>query len=351
MTSPRLDPHEALRVHPEPKDPLRAPFELDRHRIVNCTAFRRLQHKTQVFAPSMHDHFRNRLTHSLEVSQIARCLAGNLEADPDLSEAIALAHDLGHPPFSHAGENALNELMAGHGGFNHNAHSARVVKYLEHPYPAFRGLNLTRATLAGLRAHATQFDVPSEQSPLSDSVEAQVVSLADRIAYDLHDLEDAMGAGLVQNEDLDHLTIWSNAAVELGDGRPVHAIRRPVLDRILNGLLSDAIGEFHPHASGKSTGTNPLRLSVERESALQGLEQFLLERVYRNQDVARADAEGRQIIHELFSGYLRDPHLMPDRFFERVDDQGPHRVMSDYIAGMTDNYCVLEHRRIRQLAL
>jgi dGTPase len=179
-------------------------------------------------------------------------------------------------------------------------------------------------------------------------LEAHIVSLADRIAYDLHDIEDAMGAGLVQDEDLNHLSIWSQAAVSPNGERPVQAIRRPVLDRVLNGLLLDVIAGFESRAGDKSPGCNLLRLSADGESALRGLEDFLVAKVYRNPDVARADTEGQRIIVELFSVYLQRSNLMPERFFERVADQGPHRVICDYIAGMTDNYCISEHRRISQ---
>lgn len=303
--------------------------------MINCTAFRRLQHKTQVFAPTYHDHFRNRLTHSLEVAQIARCLARHLCADSELSEAIALAHDLGHPPFSHAGEKALDELMVDHGGFNHNSHSLRVVEYLEHPYPEFRGLNLTQATLDGLRAHVTKFDVPSEPYATHGSLESDIVSVADRIAYDLHDLEDALGAGLIQDADLDRLRIWSEAAAGVRGNKPVHAVRRPVLDRVLNEILAGAIHE-------KSSGAR-VRLSQKSESAVSELEEFLVARVYRNAEVVQSDAEGRRMIRDLFEAYSNKPALMPSRFVQRIAEQGRHRVICDYIAGMTDSYCVAQH--------
>ncbi len=332
------------RRHAEEADPLRLPFELDRHRIVTCTAFRRLQNKTQVFAPTLHDHFRNRLTHTMEVAQIARCLARNCGANQDLCEAISLAHDLGHPPFSHAGEKALNELMAGRGGFNHNAHSVRVVEYLEHPYPAFRGLNLTCATLDGLRAHATQYDEPTLKESPNTSLEAQIVSVADRIAYDLHDLEDAIGAELITGDPLAHIAIWRDAFAEVthgADTQKLHAVRRPVIDAILNHLLTDVI-QSQPRA--QATGGPSLRLSNLCENALRQLEDFLLTHVYHHPDVARADAEGRQKIHELFSAYMRNPDLLPPRFAERIADQGHHRVVCDYIAGMTDSYCSDAHK-------
>ena len=347
------------REYSEPADPLRGPFELDRHRIITSTAFRRLQNKTQVFAPALHDHFRNRLTHSLEVAHLARNLARNCGANEELCEAIALAHDLGHAPFSHAGEKALNELMAGRGGFNHNTHSVRVVEYLEHPYPAFRGLNLTRATLDGLRCHATKFDVPGDDAAAPASLEARLVSLADRLAYDLHDLEDGMGAGLITLDHLGSLPIWRDAHARIsqeGESDELYAIRRPVLDLILNKLVLDIMVNCRREASQAQrnfTAASPspaaLSFSASCETLLLELEQFLLDHVYHHPDVARADAENQQIIHELFSAFMRRPESLPPRFAERIADQGPHRVICDYIAGMTDPYCTATHHSIADL--
>ncbi len=341
-----LGPYDSSRRFAEPPDPLYEPFELDRHRIIHCTAFRRLGEKTQVFSPIKHDHFRNRLTHTLEVAQIARCLARNCGGNPDLSEAISLAHDLGHPPFSHAGETALNDLMAGRGGFNHNAHSIRVVEYLEHPYPAFRGLNLTAATLNGLRAHETRYDKPASQEPSVASVEAHVASIADRIAYDLHDLEDAIGAELITEGRLSQIAIWREAMEQATSGGKYHnvnAVRRPVLDTILNRLLTSVI---QSESEARTAGGSSLRLSSSCETALGELEALLIDRVYHHPEVARADAESRQIIHDLFSAYMRNPELMPSRFAERIAEQGPHRVVCDYIAGMTDSYCRGQHGKL-----
>lgn len=329
MNVPPLD--SARRYH-EVHDPLRSPFELDRHRILSCTAFRRLQNKTQVFAPGFHDHFRNRLTHSLEVASIARCLARLRGADADLSEAIALAHDLGHPPFSHAGEKTLDELMAGRGGFNHNAHSLRVVEYLEHPYPDFRGLNLTRAVLDGLRVHITRFDTPSDEA-IPASEEASIVSLADRIAYDLHDLEDALGAELICSAEVEEITLWCDALSCLSDTArigPVFAVRRPVLDTMLAALLSGL----------SKRGAD---LPPEANAKLGELESLLIEKVYQHPEVVRADAEGRTRIHELFAAYMKVPDLLPERFRKRIAEHGPHRVICDYIAGMTDPFCTAQH--------
>lgn len=377
------------RVHSEPADPVRGPLALDRHRIINSTAFRRLDGKTQVFGPQTHDHFRNRLEHTLEVASVARTLARALRANEALAEAITLAHDLGHPPFGHAGEAALNEVMAAHGGFNHNAHSLRVVEYLEHPYPAFRGLNLTRETLDGLRWHETQFDRPEnlpsgpppvwESVPLTDervpllceqrsdgkaagrpSVEAQIASLADRIAYDCHDLEDAIGAAFITADDLQQLELWRAARDQSGSARAdaVHVIRRAVLDAMLNALLLDAAQTSLPLLAlirsadeARSTRVPLVRLSETMNLRLAELEGLLIEHVYRRAEITAADAGGRQMIRELFTAYRRSPRELPDRFFSRISEQSLERVICDYIAGMTDRFCAREHGRIAAVGL
>lgn len=432
------DSRRTTRVHPEPEDALRSPFEQDRHRILSSTAFRRLEHKTQVFAPSLGDHFRTRLTHTLEVAHLARCLARTLSADEHLAEVIALAHDLGHPPFGHAGEAALNDTMRGHGGFNHNVHSLRVVQYLEHPFPAFRGLNLTMATLHGLAAHVTRYDTPAtmltndandssrdrkgavplevgsavrtflsppppspredrggssayaheplgressrapsveplvresflapsverlvRESLLATSVEAEIVSLADRIAYNLHDLEDAIGAELLTLDDLATLEPWRAAYGRIASDHsdpPVFAIRRPVIDAILDALLTNAVttsravlAAIEPVETSTDAMLEPsarVSLSPSGERTLLSLEEFLIAHVYRHPEIARTDAEGREIVRALFDRFLSDPALLPPRFRSRVVEQGPHRVICDYIAGMTDRFCKSEHGRL-----
>jgi len=343
------------RAHPEPDDPLRGPFELDRHRIIESTAFRRLEHKTQVFAPSHHDHFRTRLTHTLEAAQIARCLAVALRANEALAEAITLAHDLGHPPFGHAGETALNEAMAHHGGFNHNAHSLRVVDYLEHPFPAFRGLNLTVEVLAGLRTHATRYDAP-ETANDGASVEAQIASLADRTAYNCHDLEDAIGAGFVGLADLAGIPLWRQASDRaLGDEvvNNIHSVRRLVLDALLNGLLADIVATSRPllatissPGQARTVPTPLVILPATADGQLRQLEHFLSDRVYHHPEVVRMDAEGQAMIHALFNAYRREPARLPARFSARIADQGAERVICDYVAGMTDRFCASEHDRL-----
>ena len=368
VTEPALAPYAIRssdcggRAHSEPDDPLRSPFEFDRHRIIESTAFRRLEGKTQVFAAAHHDHFRTRLTHSLEVAQVARCLAAGLRANEHLAEAIALAHDLGHPPFGHAGEVALNEMMGGDGGFNHNTHSLRVVEHLEHPFPPFRGLNLTAATRAGLRGHATRYDKPGlpqaddELSGFETSVEAEAVSVADRVAYSCHDLEDAIGAGFVHLEDLAEVALWRiahNKAAGSGLAAHIFAIRRAVLDALLDNVLADVIAASRDRLAGVES-REQLRFapapvvapSAEVDARLAELEQFLAVKVYQHPEVTEMDARGRDMVRALFEAYGADPRMLPDRFAARIADQGLDRVICDYLAGMTDRFCQREHARL-----
>ncbi len=337
------------RRHAEPADPLRAPFDVDRRRIIHCTAFRRLEHKTQVFTADYHDHFRTRLTHTLEVAEIARTLARLLGVDRELAVAIALAHDLGHPPFGHAGEKALSEAMAGRGGFNHNLHSLRVVDYLEHPIPQFRGLNLTVAVRDGLLGHATPYDTPDSAAARSISVEARIASLADRIAYSCHDLEDAIGAGLIDEVALAGLSAWRCAVGALeGAGRTahLHALRRPALDALLDRLVGDAASQWRAAlaavASPAAAAAMPeasFSFSPSVEADLAELESFLQEHVYARPEIAAMDAAGRERVLRLFAAYEANPALMPERYTRRIDESGVARVVCDYIAGMTDRFC------------
>ena len=348
------------REHIEPSDALRGPFELDRHRIIESTAFRRLEQKTQVFATAHHDHFRTRLTHTLEVAQIARTLAVALGANESLAEAIALAHDLGHPPFWHAGEVALDECMRDYGGFNHNTHALRVVEYLEHPFPAFRGLNLTQAVRDGLDAHESRYDVPlgdmgvaPERGP---SVEAQIASVADRLAYNCHDLEDAIGAGFIGFKELEPLALWSRAAESAkcySPQAPIHAVRRLILDQLLNVMLGDVVGTSRGHLAGVASAEEAAVSSVllvvasgAMDAEMGCLEEFLFEHVYRHPEVTAMDARGRAMVKGLFAAYCQQPEKMPPRFVERIAKQGAERVVCDYISGMTDRYCTAEFGRV-----
>ncbi len=352
-------PASPNRTHDEPMRAWCCPFDFDRHRVIASAGFRRLDGKTQVFAPDDHDHFRTRLTHTIEVAHLARCLAASLRANESLAEVISLAHDLGHPPFGHAGEAALDQAMAGQGGFNHNTHSLRVVTYLEHPIPQFRGLNLTDETLAGLADHTTRYDRPlAEGTPGPDrpSVEAQIASVADRIAYDTHDLEDAVGAGFVTLDDLANVALWQQAFESVAaqhSVKHIHAIRRAVIDKMLDVALQDIQSESARRLAAVHS-PHAVRLSAEvlvapsspMDALLIQLEHFLRDRVYQRPEIVEADSDARGRVVDLFSAYGTDPLALPDRLRRRVDQDGLDRVICDYIAGMTDRFCTRQHHTL-----
>lgn len=337
------------------------PFAIDRQRVLHSAAFRRLEYKTQVFVVGEHDHFRTRLTHTLEVASIARRLCTALRVNVAVGELIALTHDVGHPPFGHAGEKTLAELMQDHGGFEHNAQSLRVIEYLEHPYPAFRGLNATHEVRESLAKHCTLYDRPGGH-PLADGsrapIEGQIANLADRLAYDCHDLEDAIGAQLITEADLANIALWHEAAEEprrTYPKLPLAAIRRPILDHLETVMLNDIVHESRRRiASAKIQTIDDVR-ACRREllafaepmaSRVAELEAFLHERVYRHGRLIRMDTKAARFIRRLFEAYLGEPRLLPPRFAARIADQGAHRVICDYIAGMTDRFAQDEYKRL-----
>jgi dGTPase len=344
-------------------------FELDRHRIVHCTAFRRLEYKTQVYVIHEGDHYRTRLTHTLEVASQARRLAAGLSLDSVLAECIALAHDLGHPPFGHAGEAALAERMAGRGGFEHNLQSLRVVDYLEHPYPDVRGLNLTYEVREGLAKHRTRYDHPDaaaddpaarellESGPMP-TLEAQVANLADEIAYTLHDVEDGLLHEFIDEPTLGESRLWSEAAAgwrARHPALPTAALRRAVLDTMLDALIADAvrttqarIADARPSCPDDvRRGPAPLvGFSEPLGRAVDELQRLLRRTVYTNERVQRMDREAAGLIRDLYDAYAADPSRLPERFAARIAQQGPHRVICDYVAGMTDRFCRAEHARL-----
>jgi dGTPase len=339
------------------------PFVVDRRRIIQSASFRRLQHKTQVFVAGTGDHFRTRMTHTLEVAELARSIAQMLELNFELAEIVGLAHDLGHAPFGHAGERALAECMKDHGGFEHNAHSLRTVEYVEHPYPAFRGLNLTHIVRECLAKHSTQYDKPGAhalQDGRAAPPEGQVADLADRLAYGLHDLQDGLYADLFDPEMLDEVAIWRRCATgpTPTSRRQSRRHLRPVIDRIRQTLLDGVVSETRrrvaelgakERASVEGDGVRVgglVALPGELDGELRALERFLLEQVYRSPRLVRMDAKAKRVLTAVFDAYVGEPRLMPKRFAERVGAQGVHRVASDYIAGMTDRYCQDEHARL-----
>lgn len=349
---------------PEPEHPYRSCFQRDRDRIVHCSAFRRLDFKTQVFVPHEHDHFRTRLTHTLEVAQIARTLGRALGLNEDLIEAVALGHDLGHPPFGHGGETVLDELMADHGRFEHNRQSLRIVDYLEHPYPRFRGLNLTRVVRECLAKHETRYDTPvceDFDTALLAPLAGQLVDSADEIAYTAADLEDALAAGNLRTDQLAPLHLWRlawrTAEQDAPDAQPIHKrIRacKAVLSAMADDLLETTAGNIDTMGIGspddvRRAGARCAAFSPDTAAAVEEMQDFLLHNVYLCGDNVCRDHEGRRIIRELFAAFVAEESLLPQRYRKRIGadgDSSKHRVVCDYIAGMTDRYCKQEHARL-----
>jgi dGTPase len=314
-----------------------------------------------VFVPHEHDHFRTRMTHTLEVAQIGRTCGRAMQLNEDLIEAVGLAHDLGHPPFGHAGEAVLNQLMANHGLFEHNRQSLRVVDYLEHPYPQFRGLNLCRVIRECLAKHQTRYDrpvCPEFDLTLAAPLEGQLVDLADEIAYTSADLEDALAAGWIDEDALAGQALWQRACAaaeaEAPGARPIHK-RIRATKGVLAILADDVIattqariatlGITSPEAARRAGRRGAVR-SEPTAAGLATLQQFLYEKVYMH-PISRGHAErARRVIAELFVAYGRKPSELPERYRSRLDHDGLHRVVCDYIAGMTDRFCLKEHERL-----
>jgi len=347
----------------EPAPEARNEFQRDRDRIIHSTAFRRLEYKTQVFVNHEGDHFRTRLTHSLEVAQIGRSIARNLGLNEDLVEAIALAHDLGHTPFGHAGQDALNACMREHGGFEHNLQSLRVVDVLEQRYAAFDGLNLTYETREGILKHCSAANARNlgelgerflrGQRP---SLEAQLTNLADEIAYNNHDVDDGLRSGLLTLEQLDAVPIFARHRAAVSAEYPGLAPRRLIHEtvrRMINTLVSDLTGRSRANiALQRPTSADQVRVmpsligfSDEVAAEQQDLRAFLRTHLYRHRQVNRMTSKARRIVRDLFEAFSSDPRLLPPQFQGRFDGQGL-RAIADYIAGMTDRFAIREHRRL-----
>jgi dGTPase len=348
------------RQHPEAEHDYRTAFQRDRDRIVHTTAFRRLEYKTQVFVNYEGDHYRTRLTHTIETSQIARTIARALRLNEDLTEAIALAHDLGHTPFGHAGEAALHDIMREHGGFNHNTQSLRQVEALEDRYPGFRGLNLTWEVREGIVKHTTEYDASDARDyepDLRATLEAQIVNAADEIAYNAHDLDDGLRAGLIQPQELVDIRVWAEACARVG----IHPARLTEMDRrvvgreLINAEVTDVLETTsralatHGIASPEQVRhhpTNLLAFSPEMSERNRELRHFLQQRLYRHYRVMRMAVKAQRLIRELFDAYLREPCVLPENVRARMEHRDPRRVICDYIAGMTDRYALEEHRKL-----
>jgi dGTPase len=360
------------RLHAEPDGGMRGPFQRDRDRIIHAAAFRKLQYKTQVFVDHEGHFYRTRLTHSIEVAQIARSIARALRLDEDLAEALALAHDLGHPPFGHAGETGLNRALADFGGFDHNAQSLRVVTLLEARYAGFDGLNLTWETLEGLVKHNGPIANPAGYVAAYDAIhpldlttqpsaEAQVAALADDIAYHSHDLDDGLRAGLFAMEEIARLPVVAESFAEanaLAEGLAPSRLRQETIRRVLDRMIRDVVGvsrlriarldpetvETVRHARAPVIGFSPAMAEANRE-----IKDFLFARMYRHWRVNRMSAKARRLTADLASLFLEDPALLPDEWGEKAGEAGTPRAaetVRDYIAGMTDRYAQDEYRRL-----
>ena len=345
----------------------RTPHQRDRDRIIHATAFRRLKHKTQVFIAHEGDHFRTRLTHSLEVAQIARSIARALRLNEDLTEAVALAHDLGHPPFGHAGEDALNASMASFGGFDHNVQSLRVVTELERRYLTHDGLNLTVETLEGLAKHGGPTRRPHAvvrslalPAPLDSShhgsLEAQVAAIADDIAYNAHDIDDGLRAGLFRFGELRDLAALHEPLADLSDHEPrsVYELMRRQITMMIRDVVhvtAANIETLSPTcADDVRRAARPIvAFSEDMRAYDAAVRSFLWERVYRSPTVAKAMERAQQIVAELFERLVADPERMGAEWMARcASKRDPHRTVADYIAGMTDTYATTMHERLTE---
>ena len=365
------------RLHPEPEAEGRSPWQRDRDRVIHSSAFRKLQYKTQVFVNHEGDFYRTRLTHSLEVAQIARSIARALGLDEDLTEALSLAHDLGHPPFGHAGEDGLNAGMKPFGGFNHNAQSLRIVTLLESRYAGWDGLNLTWETLEGLAKHNGPLRDPPPY--IADynarhkldltthaSAEAQVAAASDDIAYHAHDLDDGLRAGLFTIEDLRHLPVVGKALSEAGQASldmPAARLRHETIRRVINRLVTDLLTETRarlakldpagPDAIRRSK-TRAVSMSAAMEDANRAIKDFLHTRMYRHWRVSRMGRKARLLTEDMFRILHTEPTLLPDGWRARAGEGGSQRaaiVVCDYVAGMTDRFAMDEHRRLTDIAV
>lgn len=356
----------------EPAPIYRSEFQRDRDRIVHCAAFRRLEYKTQVFVNHEGDLFRTRLTHSLEVAQIARSIARTLRLNEDLTEAIALAHDLGHTPFGHAGQDALNRCMADYGGFEHNIQSLRVVDKLEAKYAEFTGLNLSYETREGILKHCAMDRARklgelgarflNNQQP---TLEAQLADRADEIAYNNHDVDDGLRAHLIAIDELRRIALFNTEYERVNHHYPrlderhiVHEVVRRMINRLVVDLIETSQQSIHQAAPVSVDGVKAqphalIRFSDQTQAENLELKRFLLNTLYRHYRVQRMGAKARRVVSELFEAFMHDPKLLPTEYHDAAmrrsqekGERGKARVVADYIAGMTDRYAISEHRRM-----
>ncbi len=348
------------RVYAEEEHPYRTAYQRDRDRIVHTTAFRRLEYKTQVFVVTEGDYYRTRLTHTLEVAQIGRTLARALGANEDLTEAICLAHDIGHPPFGHSGEQALQQLMSASGGFDHNQQALRIVEELERRYPEWPGLNLTYEVREGIVKHETEYDVSSAEKFEPERrglLEAQIANAADEIAYNAHDLDDGLRAGLFVPRDLDGLALWETIKDSVGwDGRDFDDVWRHRLVRRLIGLeVTDVVTATSRRLQAADVKSvedlrrldhNVVGFGGEMQARDRSHKDFLYRRMYQHHRVLRMQVKAERLLLQLFQAYVSEPRQMPESTQARIEEVGLHRTVCDYIAGMTDRFALDEHQKL-----
>jgi dGTPase len=351
------------RRYPEGEDETRTAFQHDRDRVIHTSAFRRLEYKTQVFVYHEGDYFRTRLTHTIEVAQIARTLARSLGVNEDLTEAVALSHDLGHPPFGHSGETTLNELMKDDGGFNHNVHSLRIVDELEKKYPEFDGLNLTYEVREGIAKHATDYDNvgPSEfLSHPNASLEGQIVDIADEIAYNSHDIDDGIASGMLSLADMvASVRLWRETYTAVREAYPdqsENVVRLVSVSRIIGRQVADVVDRVREKIQGLHIKTvEDIRHAPERIGVFSAgmaemneeLKDFLMKNLYRQHRVVRMSGKAERILKDLFRTYLDIPEqLPPDVYQVFFKSNRKKRVISDYIAQMTDKFAIDEHNKL-----
>lgn len=367
MEENRLAPYAARssltkgRDFKEDNHAYRSEYQRDRERIIHCKAFRRLEYKTQVFINHEGDHFRTRLTHTMEVAQIARAISRAMGLNEDLAESIALAHDLGHTPFGHVGERELNRLLADNGGFEHNRQSLRVVEVLEKRYSDFEGLNLTWETREGIIKHSGTYDRPETSGFLPDeepTLEAQIIDYADEIAYNNHDLDDGIASGLLDYDQVCSIKIWNLALAQYGRELPASRkmAAREIIRTIINLLVTDLIdntfstiseNNIESYRDVKECGRKLAGFSAPVMEANEELKKFLRENLYRHYKVARMSLKSEKVINELFNVYTQHPETLPHRYQIDIRENGNIlRTVTDFIAGMTDRFALEEHRKL-----
>ncbi len=350
------------RQYPEPPHPYRAEFQRDRERIIHCRAFRRLEYKTQVFVNHEGDHYRTRLTHTIEVAQIARSIARALRLNEDLAESIALAHDLGHTPFGHTGEHVLNDLLKDAGGFEHNRQSLRVVEKLEERYLEFPGLNLTWETREGIIKHSTSYDHPevSEFAPREmPGLEAQIIDYADEIAYNNHDLDDGLSSGMLDLSEVAVLSVWEEAMRRADISNFSHSEKKlavsKIIRTIINMLVTDLIQTTEDgieklglavYDDVRTCGRRVVGFSEKIGAMNDELKMFLRKNLYRHYRVVRMGIKAEKVLRELFEIYCEYPEALPADYQKRIGKENAQRIIADYLAGMTDRYAMEEHQRL-----